>query len=520
MASGDQPDNPEEKARRKKIMTSFFSKGHKSVKQKRDANKKLMTKSPRAASRKHVLRLDRYVHLYHKNGGLEQFQNRDKLTAFDLLQGALTGKFPVGDKPEIPDSLRIECFVQCTDQEQSQITGGEFMLSPPEEGLDVCGVRFIDDFHRLHNDVVMACAKSGFAPIIKAGTLICNIAYGPWQSSAYYHKICAEADHLPRQLSPNCRLVLKLWPSREAELDRWSSVTSGRATGEAARVEWLETLPEQQVMGLRGLKVSPSKWLSFQKAFKPLNKNLSSRSLTLAALCMAENWIQTEEDLFGGSRCGIIAGDKPELKSKRQAFMSANQKLEHLKARMANNVAAAAKAACDIDVLNGIRILCMVTDPCLRELDDLTKKLTSPELCLKHHQNWAQHGWMQTLKDVAVCLTNARELPTCGIICEFQTEELALLDAAGPEIAYQNALCKSMGILADTVISIRAGSLAERSFYYPGRLANLTSPDPTIVNSTLAEFRLDVEAYWAAKECCHSNFGDKPEACAITSFGS
>ena len=122
-------------------------------------------------------------------------------------------------------------------------------------------------------------------------------------------------------------------------------MTSGRATGEAARVEWLENLPEQQVMGLRGLKVSPSKWLSFQKAFKPLNENLSSRSLTLAALCIAENWIQTDEDLFGGSRCGIIAGDKPELKSKRQAFMSANQKLEHLKARMANNVAAAAKAA-------------------------------------------------------------------------------------------------------------------------------------------------------------------------------
>ena len=53
------------------------------------------------------------------------------------------------------------------------------------------GVRFSDDFHRWHNDVSMAVAKAGLKASEKAGMLIMNIGYGPWQKSAWFEVLKA-----------------------------------------------------------------------------------------------------------------------------------------------------------------------------------------------------------------------------------------------------------------------------------------------------------------------------------------
>ena len=60
--------------------------------------------------------------------GLEMFQNMDKLKALKLDVGSRTGKLP-NPMFDIPGDVVVECLVFCTDQEQSQITGGEFILT-------------------------------------------------------------------------------------------------------------------------------------------------------------------------------------------------------------------------------------------------------------------------------------------------------------------------------------------------------------------------------------------------------
>ena len=122
----------------------------------------------------------------------------------------MTGKFPE-PMPTIPEDYIVESISVCTDQEQTQITGGEFIFKPEPEGLGCTGVRLSDDFHRWNNDLESATAKAGLAPVEKAATLIFNIGYGPWQKAAWFHLIIAQGNRLCKTLSANSQLLQRYW---------------------------------------------------------------------------------------------------------------------------------------------------------------------------------------------------------------------------------------------------------------------------------------------------------------------
>ena len=90
--------------------------------QKRKRNAKLFKPLPRQASHQHVLRVDRYIEMF-ADVGLELFQNVHRLKEMNLFNGCLSGKFPE-PMPAIPSDLVVECLTVCTDQEQTQVTGG------------------------------------------------------------------------------------------------------------------------------------------------------------------------------------------------------------------------------------------------------------------------------------------------------------------------------------------------------------------------------------------------------------
>ncbi len=61
------------------------------------------------------------------------------------------------------------------------------------------------------NDLEMAVAKAGLALVEKAGMLVFNIGYGPWQKASFFHKICAQGNAVAKKLKPNGPMVLKFW---------------------------------------------------------------------------------------------------------------------------------------------------------------------------------------------------------------------------------------------------------------------------------------------------------------------
>ena len=60
------------------------------------------------------------------------FQNVGKISEIGLSLGCQTGKF-LDELPPISQDV-VSSMTVCTDQEQSQITGGEFIFAPEPQG--------------------------------------------------------------------------------------------------------------------------------------------------------------------------------------------------------------------------------------------------------------------------------------------------------------------------------------------------------------------------------------------------
>jgi hypothetical protein len=477
-----------------------------SLAQKRKASGKLVHKVVRRASQQHVLRVNRYLGMMNSGRGLRQFQNVKKLRDLNLDVGCQTGKFPE-PMPPIPEGHSVDSVAVCTDQESSQITGGEFIFRPEPNGLACTGVRLIDDFHRWNNDLATSVGLSGLKPVEKAATLFLNIGYGPLQTGAWYHMIIGEGTKLANTLPANSQLLLRFWPRIQKD-SKDRSRFGDPGGGEKARADFLAELPEMNLLNLRGTKVTPAQWMSVQIAGHAWDESLSARGLVLASLCLKKGWILTEEDLFAPTRLGATSsGDKPAPKSKAAAVRDATAKLEALKNRQVNVVVSATKLLADVDVVNGFRLLLLAGRSQWTGFNAAISQLTSPDKCLAHCISWANWGWLNDLENCNDCLADATGLNRCGIDTDFSVREMRGLTLQSPEVAYQNALAQRLHRLVHLISSTRAGSLVERSHYYPFRLAGLASEDPTVVESTLKEFERDVKAWWAAKD----NWGRAPE---------
>ena len=462
--------------------------------QKRKLVEKQVQKKARVASHKFVLRVDRLVEVI-GDKGLELFQNVCELDKLGLLQGARTGKDFPQVMPQVPEDLTVQSLAICSDQEQVQVTGAEFILAPEPHGLACTGVRFSDEFHRSHNDLSMAISRSGFAPIVQAGTLIFNIGYGPWQSHSFFHQLVSEAARMAATLSADSQLALRFWPRR-----RMDPGFDGDQPDQAhARRSWLQGLGSD--MDIIGVKVAPSKWMSFLDAGEAWSKKLGSRALILAALCMEKGWVLSAEDLFGGTRLFKVADGVTALpKSKAEAVKSAKAKLDGLKARTQNTVVTATRLVCDSDVVTGLRLVLHATAPLHAAFADLVREFTSPEKCLEVALGWARQTWLRDLERTDACLLETTGLARCGFIVNMTPAFRLGEKPAEGALQYQDALGSRLGTLVDWLVATRSGSLSLKAFYYPGKLARLLSTDAAEVAACMGDFEKDVRAFWAAQD--------------------
>ena len=381
-----------------------------SLQAKRAANQKLLKPEPRVASLKHILRLHRMMEMY-ASSGLQMFQNSDKLASLNLRIGCETGKWP-DPMPTIPADLVVACLCVATDEEQYQITAGEFITANKPGGLGCTGVRFRDELHRWNNDLNSAVAFAGLATAEKAGTLIFNVGYGPWQKAAWFHMILASGQKVAQTIQPNSRMVLRFWPRHLVD-SGLEGLTDDAIVGQEGRRQYIAGIPHQNLMNMKGGKVSPSSWMSFQKVGAEWSASFATRAMVLATLCLEKGLLVAEEDLFAPTRCGVEAslekdasGDKPAPKSKAEAVRSAKAKIEALRMRTANVFVAATKLLADIDVINGIRIILHAGRAQWTGFNELVGDLTTPEKSLALAQSWARQEWLQPLNNTLACLTD------------------------------------------------------------------------------------------------------------------
>ena len=307
-------------------------------------------------------------------------------------------------------------------------------------------------------------------------------------------------------------LSLGLRPDQVSPLKLWDRVLVDRnhhretredLVGKAAREQWIATLATQATMDIKNVKVKPSQWISWYRAHETWDHVLSSRAMVISATCIDKAWIATSEDLFQGCKCNVLSGmggsPAPKPKSKAAAVRSAKAQVESLKKRSASNMAACAKAMCDIDVINGVRLMALGARANVKEFKRILVELTSPEKTAALSQGWASWSWLEPLKATYVDAMDIEALSRCGFRVTFTASMLRRTPEIDVELKYQMVLAGTLGDFMDKLVSNRVANQIEWAVQYPNCLAALQDPDSA--GETMRNFKLDCEAWWAAKAC-------------------
>ena len=207
---------------------------------KRKANKKALGPTPRLATSQFIRRFDSTVSKY-KEGGLEAFAQEGLLQECGVAALSQTGVCTC----EADDEKRIAFGAQpapptvswCSDQEQTQETGGEFILSK----LRVVGARFGDYFHRAANDLDEACALSGLTAVYYGMAFCFNIGYGPYESALWYRQLLAQTQQLAKALKANDVMPMRWW-SRILKDQSKHHIMDEAVVGAAGRAKYLADL--------------------------------------------------------------------------------------------------------------------------------------------------------------------------------------------------------------------------------------------------------------------------------------
>ena len=128
---------------------------------------------------------------------------------------------------------------------------------------------------------------------------------------------------------------------------------------------------------------------------------------------------------------------------------------------------------CDIDLVNGSRLLALGTRSTWEEFKAVRRDLTTPEKCAAQCTRWSEWSWLETLKGTARCLTDLDELSRCGVRVKFPEAVVKSFKKDDPIVIYENAICTRLGALTDHMISLRAGSMTEWTDGYPHLLSGL-----------------------------------------------
>lgn len=316
---------------------------------------------PRLATANVIKRVDRSLELAGKSTGLQYYCNWERLVEAGVWEGVQTGKFDTDKLAAMSQLSAPAVLVHVTDQEQTQVSAGMYMVDP--HGLKLTAVHMFDFFHRVWNCLGTATARSGLTPAFYAATMIFDLGYGPWETCAWWALMLAEASDMAAHMKADDPLLLSFWPRILVD-KRLHLSNRDEDVGRAARERHLQDLAARGPMDIKNVKCKPSIWMSFHGAFDAWDSNINTRGMILASLSVHKRWITSHKQLFGDSQDGsgrsssFGAAAKHETASKAAAVKEAKQKLAQLVKSAGHAVVAVAKLiASEPEAIDAIRML-------------------------------------------------------------------------------------------------------------------------------------------------------------------
>jgi hypothetical protein len=339
-------------------------------------------------------------------------------TILAILKTCLKGKFSEAQfaairQWEVPSILTLT-----TDQEQIQITATNFM----KDVLQLRVVHFRDVFHRIHNDCMMATAKSGFMPVFYAGLLVLNLGYGPFQSCGWWHAMLAEAVDLAKKCKPDSPLLLHVWPWIQKTFDakHTKASASSQLEGKVGRERYLQTIDFNSCLRLKEVKVKLSQWMSFPQAMHHAEPDLASRALVLLSYIMEKNLATNIEEIETAIAKHSFKPKATGLKSKTAECLDAKLKLEGFKKRAKHHLLLATKLLLDPDVIHGMQAITIGIKPVFDWFTSVQRDLKGREACTAFSLEWATSKWLQPLAATFATLEQTEGLEKIGIAVAFR----------------------------------------------------------------------------------------------------
>ena len=173
----------------------------------------------------------------------------------------------------------------------------------------------------------------------------------------------------------------------------------------------------------------------------------------------AKGWIVTSEDLFAPERtmsslqalslsgaykalaapgAGLAGG--PPLPSKKAKLLEARIETEAVKRKAANNCAAAARLACDRDMINGIRLIALGGRADHMAFCYILTNLKGPESTMAYFCEMSQWTFMQMLKDTVKSRNDTLELGRAGLTVRFSKNIASSLKVSSPQVQYEDCI--------------------------------------------------------------------------------
>ena len=128
----------------------------------------------------------------------------------------------------------------------------------------VCWLR--DPFHREWNDCSLALKAAGLWSNVLVTSLLHNLPYGPWDGSAWFHRLCDGAAHMCHNGSIRSELFTRLWPA----ICRDSSMSPIQS--DEQQQLWLSDLTSADAFLRKGKRTALKRWFSWLGAAQEFDR--------------------------------------------------------------------------------------------------------------------------------------------------------------------------------------------------------------------------------------------------------
>lgn len=288
--------SPEEMKVWQSQLAQFFKVNTASAAEKRRQTVKAVT-APRIASLDWMRALENALRMG-INKELRHFEVATLLGDATMADGRV--RFPEGCPRICSGNTTPNLLVLCSDRQSTQVCSVNYLTY--KLGLNL--VFICDPAHAGWRAILDGLSRAGFMPAVTVAQLMFNIAYGPFQRSAYFRYIQDACTDISVSIGVHDALLLFFWPRIAAEL-HWDHPD---VCDVEARARFLKALPAMNVSCLKGPKCSTGRFYSFCSAYREWENFHAIKLFVLTWVCLRHGFAKVMSDIFAPA-----AGDATQV---------------------------------------------------------------------------------------------------------------------------------------------------------------------------------------------------------------